>query len=80
MQKTLDNFFIESRYDFHELQDTKKLLKKANEDVERLQKQLALERRQNRQMHELAQSRIIRFAIRLRAFYRRLLGKDKKKK
>ena len=78
MQKTLDNFFIESRYDFDELKAVKRQLSKANADKAKLQEKLDKEREKNREMQNILNSRIVRFAVRIRGWYRRLLGKDKK--
>lgn len=75
MQKTLDNFFIESRYDFHDLQDARKALAQKKKELETLQAQYAKVAEEYRKCRDLMHSRIIRFAIKLRRLYRKLTGK-----
>ena len=75
MQKTLDNFFIESRYDFHDLQNARKSLAQTRKELEALKTQYESEKEEFKQARDLMNSRIVQFAIKLRRFLRKLTGK-----
>ena len=75
MQKTLDNFFTESRYDFHELQDERKAHLKTKQALAETQKQLEAALKENRKNRALLNSRFVKLALKLRRFYRKLTGK-----
>ena len=77
MQKTLDNFFIESRYDFHDLQDARKALAQTKKQLDAANAQLASLKEENRNYRNLMNSRFVKLALRLRSICRKLLGKDK---
>ena len=75
MQKTLDNFFIESRYDFHDLQDARKDAAQTKKQLETLQAKYAKEADTYRKQRDLMNSRFVKLALKLRSIYRKLTGK-----
>ena len=75
MQKTLDNFFIESRYDFHDLQDARKALTQKKNELAIMTAKYEAAAKENRKNRDLLNSRIVKFALKLRRLYHKLTGK-----
>ena len=76
MQKTLDNFFTESRYDFYELRGERRKHAETKAELERTKKKLEKALADNKKYDVLMHSRFVRFALKMRRIYRKLFGKE----